>query len=1183
MRRMVRGNSRTDGSSALGSILASVGAALALCLTATAGLAEWVDLAPDRTELRVLQDDGTRTVIECTIDGFERSSIDVAGVTYATFYLPGETAHMTAGAPQLPALRRSVLIPDDQNMVVRVLERETEIYASGPVAPSKGNLKRTVDPASVPFTFGPAYTGSVAFPSEPATLGEAYILRDFRGAVLEINPLRYLPASEQVEVTTRIVVEVVAGPGVATNTIDRLEPPRLVDQEYHPLYDSVFINYDVEYYTPIDEPGRCIIVSAQSLWPAAERLAQWKLQKGIPTTMLDVADLNIDPNLVKAYVQGLFEEPEGLTYMIIVGDVQQVPTLFGELENAPSDVQYSRLVGTDFYPDIFVSRLSAQTLESADYVVEKMIKYELDPYVDETQWFDKATGIGSAEGGWSGYTDCERVQLIRDMLLGYTYVQVDEICDPGATRSMVFSALNTGSTMVNYIGHGSGTSWGTTGFNVTDIHNLANGWKSCFLVDVACTNGQYTMNESFSEAWLRAGSMSDPKAGIGTYGSSLVCSWIPPCTMQNEANRLLVEEVTNTVGGICMGGIMHALDVEGYDGQVLFEEYNILGDCSIPLRTAVPLPLSLVHAGTYHIDDPTYDVTVTGVENALVGLYADGVLYGSGYTDANGYVAVPLDVAPTEPMTLTLTVTAYNHETKVEDLPVEWASLADMLVDTVDVTDIGDGTVNGQIEAGETAELLLTLRNDGIETATGLSGTLSAVTPGVTVIQPTANFGSVDPGGSGIGDQAYVISVGADVLDGTSLVLELAIDADAGRWDDSFHLTAHAPVFVVEWIHVDDAAGDGDGRLDAGESADLLLMVKNEGSGDAAGVTGRLTSGLLSILVPPGSSTLGDLPAGGEGVLDPRFLVSALPSVADGRYLLNARMQGNNGLNQRTSFFLPVGGWFDNVENGEGEWFHMPLGGADEWHLSTDRNASPLGAGSWKFGSSEGGSYADSSDGVLTSPALGLDGGSELRFSYWIDAELNAEPGTANDGGRIEIVIGGETIPLVPEGGYPYALGAGTALPEGTGVFSGQEGWNEVVVDLTGYAGTAEIQFHFVSDTSGAGEGWYIDDVSVLGLDDVSGIGTAVLAQAGLQLARVVPNPVRDRAELVFQLPEASAIDLGIYDANGRRVATVASGVHEAGVHQVDWTLDRDLESGVYFARIQVGTSSRSQRIVHVK
>ena len=70
-----------------------------------------------------------------------------------------------------------------------------------------------------------------------------------------------------------------------------------------------------------------------------------------------------------------------------------------------------------------------------------------------------------------------------------------------------------------------------------------------------------------------------------------------------------------------------------------------------------------------------------------------------------------------------------------------------------------------------------------------------------------------------------------------------------------------------------------------------------------------------------------------------------------------------------------------------------------------------------------------------------------------------------------------------------------------TGVFSGQAGWNEVVFDLEGYLGAATFVFHFVSDASGSGEGWYVDDVSVLGTQDVSAVDPIGPATLGLQLA----------------------------------------------------------------------------------
>jgi len=39
---------------------------------------------------------------------------------------------------------------------------------------------------------------------------------------------------------------------------------------------------------------------------------------------------------------------------------------------------------------------------------------------------------------------------------------------------MITNYLNDGRSMINYCGHGSTTSWGTTGFSNTQVNALAN-------------------------------------------------------------------------------------------------------------------------------------------------------------------------------------------------------------------------------------------------------------------------------------------------------------------------------------------------------------------------------------------------------------------------------------------------------------------------------------------------------------------------------------------------------------------------------------------------------------------------------------------------------------------------------------------------------------------------------------
>ncbi len=81
------------------------------------------------------------------------------------------------------------------------------------------------------------------------------------------------------------------------------------------------------------------------------------------------------------------------------------------------------------------------------------------------------------------------------------------------------------------------------------------------------------------------------------------------------------------------------------------------------------------------------------------------------------------------------------------------------------------------------------------------------------------------------------------------------------------------------------------------------------------------------------------------------------------------------------------------------------------------------------------------------------------------------------------------------------------------------------------------------------------------------------------------PNPVRTTARMPFVLPMAEKrVELGIYDVQGRLRRLERFGPMQAGSHS--WTWDgRDgrgepMASGVYFARLMVGTTALRQRIL---
>lgn len=90
-------------------------------------------------------------------------------------------------------------------------------------------------------------------------------------------------------------------------------------------------------------------------------------------------------------------------------------------------------------------------------------------------------------------------------------------------------------------------------------------------------------------------------------------------------------------------------------------------------------------------------------------------------------------------------------------------------------------------------------------------------------------------------------------------------------------------------------------------------------------------------------------------------------------------------------------------------------------------------------------------------------------------------------------------------------------------------------------------------------------------------------APAAAMLA-AYPNPFNPWTTLSFVVPTAGHATLAIYDAQGRRVATLVDEPLAAGVHRRDWTgcdaAGRRLPSGVYFCRLATPDGAGAEKLV---
>ena len=78
------------------------------------------------------------------------------------------------------------------------------------------------------------------------------------------------------------------------------------------------------------------------------------------------------------------------------------------------------------------------------------------------------------------------------------------------------------------------------------------------------------------------------------------------------------------------------------------------------------------------------------------------------------------------------------------------------------------------------------------------------------------------------------------------------------------------------------------------------------------------------------------------------------------------------------------------------------------------------------------------------------------------------------------------------------------------------------------------------------------------------------------------PNPFNPTTNIVFGIPKASQVTVKVYNITGQQVATLFDGYKAAGSYEITFDASH-LTSGVYFYRIEAGSSSAVKRLMLVK
>ena len=656
--------------------------AIFLILVAGVARADWLALSggPEGAapEIMLTATDGGVMDLEISIPGLDLQIVTRGGDIYSLVTVPGCAPHLEAGAPELPILAQALRLPDEGTPRLEIVNAQWRALGTVRPLPSRGPLSREVDPAQVPLVCGEVYEQGGVWPAVTGELGRPFLVRDRRGVALKIYPVRWNADRGELQALVSLQARVTVRGQGGINVVSG--PLATAGHSFDPIYKTLFNESATgEKSDESDDQGvgygaseRMLVITSPELRSAAGELAAWKRECGYDVDVVDMDELGGNTLGVHAAVQDYYFSDEGLAHLVLLGDVAQVPTNSGNYQGADSDGHYGLLSGDDLYVDILVSRLPARNSDEARLMVDRSVTYERAPQPDAT-WYATAVGIASNEGDPADY---ERADWLLDALLTGDYTNVGRIYQGfGGAREDIAAAVNNGVSLVNYLGHGSGTAWLSVPFTNVDVHQLTNTQAWPWIIDVSCTNGDFSRDECFAEAWLRASHDGEPAGAVAMISASTATSWVPPCVMQEAMVNGLVAAEQIELGALYAAGVAAVLvQYEGLPQAIkLMEQYNLFGDGSLQVRTRAPETLAVSHASFVYAGGAAFAVNLPVGARAVLTDGGTSVVLARAVAGPEGLVQLVPWRSLELGETVRLTVTARNAAPYRVELPVATA------------------------------------------------------------------------------------------------------------------------------------------------------------------------------------------------------------------------------------------------------------------------------------------------------------------------------------------------------------------------------------------------------------------------------------------------------------------------------------------------------------------------------
>ena len=670
----------------------------------------------------------------------ESQEVETAMGTFSEITLPGTYATGEMGTPELPATHELLAVPFGATPSVSVVSYTTTDYnladyGISTLLPHQPSVRKDQAPEDVEFVYDAASYQTRALATAPeASIEVQGTMRGIRIGSLVVNPVSYNAATNTLRVFNDIEVE------INFEGADYAENERMLVNTYSPYFDIVYkqmFNYRQinDVYTDHPDlmayPVHMIVVAPQDYLGALQPWTNWKIQKGFDVNVVTTAQAGSTYNSIKSYITNLYntgvQSGATPTFLVLVGDVAQVPNTTGNQSQKVTDLYYGS-VDNDDYPDMFYSRMSAENTNQLTAIVNKILMYEQYTMPDPS-YLSNVTLIA----GWDSYWNPRVGQPTINYATTYYYNTAHGFSQVHAHLNQsqyngCYNSLSTGTGFVNYTAHGAETYWHEPRFDSNNVNQLTNTNKYFLAMGNCCLAANFGHYQPcFGEAMIRAenkGAYSYIGSCPSTYwyedyyfgvGATNVFSNTP--NLNNTAtgvyDGIWMDDTYNTVSSMVFLGNLavcyaHANNYQGsVNDKYYWQSYHVLGDGSIMPYRVQPTANNVSHAPNFPAGATSF--TVSAQAGSYVGISKDNVLLGAALVGPSGSVNVP--VTPVTSGNVMIVVTKPQRQPYTNTIQVGGSSTQYTITTTASPSNGGSVTGGGTYFENQQCTVTATANN----------------------------------------------------------------------------------------------------------------------------------------------------------------------------------------------------------------------------------------------------------------------------------------------------------------------------------------------------------------------------------------------------------------------------------------------------------------------------------------